>query len=86
MVNFASKNNIPSKVPISFPIPLAEALDATHVHYVESEGNGTTCPGNAAEPTATPGNLCIYQNFVTGKRAQLLHRLGIEPDPAAPEH
>jgi Collagen triple helix repeat (20 copies) len=61
---------------ISFPIPLPEALDASHVHYVSADGtkavfyNKTSeewevastpsCPGTDEEPKAAPGNLCIY--------------------------
>lgn len=57
---------------INFSVPLGEALDAAHVHYIneagEEEFNGTTststaCLGTAAEPTATPGNLCVYTGF-----------------------
>ena len=62
---------------ISFVIPLAHALGATDVHFVneggtkESAFNETTfafeaaatsdCPGTIAEPAAAPGNLCVYQ-------------------------
>jgi Collagen triple helix repeat (20 copies) len=48
---------------ISFPIPLSKALGETNVHYVGSAGNGTTCPGTSAEPSAEAGNLCVYQVF-----------------------
>jgi hypothetical protein len=57
---------------INFSIPIGETLDADHVHYVneagEEELNGTASPsteclGTVAEPTATPGNLCIYTGF-----------------------
>jgi hypothetical protein len=57
----------------SFPIPLAAPLDASHVHFINSEGEEETglgehqqpsiagaCLGTPAEPTATSGNLCIY--------------------------
>jgi hypothetical protein len=49
-------------IPLSFTIPLSAPLDASHVHYV---GNGETAPagctgGTAADPTAEPGNLCVY--------------------------
>ncbi len=47
--------------PISFNIPLAKALDETNVHFVEENGNGSTCPGKATAPTALPGNLCVYK-------------------------
>lgn len=55
---------------VSFNIPLATA---PVVHYITSKGNepvdnggtieevkSTSCLGNAAEPSATPGNLCVY--------------------------
>jgi hypothetical protein len=50
--------------PISFNIPLAHALEAANVHFVEANGNGSTCPGTVQTPTATPGNLCVYKDFV----------------------
>ena len=63
---------------ISFTIPLATALPAEDVHYVNEEGkeevtfNGSAfeavatsdCPGTTAEPAASPGNLCVYQQDV----------------------
>jgi hypothetical protein len=49
----------PVYTPISFSIPLPEALNNAQVHFV-----GTTptaeCPGKIAEPQATEGNLCVY--------------------------
>jgi hypothetical protein len=51
---------------ISFPIELGGALGEGEVHYVGEHGNGTTCPGSATEPNATPGNLCLYQAFAIG--------------------
>lgn len=55
----------------SFPIPLAEPLGSTGVHYINykaeevvGEGNpnqpSTACKGTVAKPTAEPGNLCVY--------------------------
>jgi hypothetical protein len=32
----------------------------------KGEGGGETCLGTVASPTATPGNLCIYQNEANG--------------------
>jgi hypothetical protein len=40
----------------TFPIPLPFAPAA---HYVTSPT--ASCPGSAAHPSATPGNLCVYQ-------------------------
>ncbi len=54
----------------SFPIPLAAALPAGSAHYINSSGkeikeekelSQTVCKGSAAEPTAEPGNLCVYE-------------------------
>lgn len=47
--------------PISFPIPLTAAFDGSQVHYSTEAGFSTSCKGNAANPTAEPGNLCVYQ-------------------------
>lgn len=54
--------------PISFTIPLANALDKEHVHYVkrEEENPPAACSGSAEEPTATKGNLCVYERLTTG--------------------
>jgi len=67
-------------VPISFNIPLLAALDENHVHFIKTNGKevffnislpgleektSTTCLGNAEAPTATSGNLCIYQKSLT---------------------
>jgi len=64
-------------VPISFPIPLAGALNATQVHYLNAAGKeitmnedeeifevtSTKCLGTAATPSAVAGNLCVYTGF-----------------------
>lgn len=46
---------------VSFTLPLTKALGEAEVHYVEGNGNGTTCPGTTEKPQAAPGNLCVYQ-------------------------
>ena len=43
-------------VPISFAIPLPQALDADHVHRAPD----ANCPGTVADPKAAAGQLCIY--------------------------
>jgi len=63
-------------VPISFTIPLAGALGTTAAHYVNTKGNEVVlnsslgeyeevpvpaCKGSAPDPTAEPGNLCVYE-------------------------
>jgi hypothetical protein len=72
-----------STIPISFPLALGAPLDAGDVHYLNEAGkevilnaaqNGleevtsTECLGNVADPTAKPGNLCVY----TGKELGFL--------------
>ncbi len=60
-------------VPISFPIPLSAAPEAT----VLASGTTTTdCKGSAAEPSAAPGHLCVYEEVnTTGNK-------GVPVDPA----
>ena len=59
------------RVPVaSFTLPLSAALGENDVHYINTEGKEvnladelvapTECLGSAANPTAEPGNLCIY--------------------------
>lgn len=75
MGHIAEKEKYPGNgeavdVPISFNIPLAADLPASAVHIITNKGkelNGEThevtsteCLGTVAEPTAEPGNLCIY--------------------------
>jgi hypothetical protein len=55
---------------ITFNIPLAKPLDKEHVHFVGFLEVGKTapaaCPGSAEEPTAEPGNLCVYERQSQG--------------------
>jgi hypothetical protein len=45
---------------ITFPIPLAQA--PTAVHYVElDEATPSGCSGDALNPGAAPGNLCVFE-------------------------
>jgi hypothetical protein len=50
---------------ISFPVPLAAALDATHVHYITRKEAKETlpagCSGTVEEPAAAAGFLCIFE-------------------------
>jgi Collagen triple helix repeat (20 copies) len=51
----------PLHVPISFPVPLAEALSNSGVHYLPVGSPSTeSCPGTAADPKAKVGHLCVY--------------------------
>jgi hypothetical protein len=56
----------PAVTSISFNIPLAHALSAEHVFFVENTGNGSTCTGDTEAPAATPGNLCVYHGSFGG--------------------
>jgi Collagen triple helix repeat (20 copies) len=51
--------------PISFPIPLKEALEEADVNYVntaqQTSQSVTACQGTAEKPIAASGNLCVYQ-------------------------
>ncbi len=47
-------------VSLSFPIPLAENLGESRVHVWKDADFATNCQGGYAEPTAPPGNLCVY--------------------------
>jgi len=52
---------------ITFQVPLAAALDSTHVHFVAKETSlPPACPGTAASPTAASGNLCVYETASGG--------------------
>jgi len=55
------------KIPISFAIPLTTPLGETSVHLIEEGEEGAPhkgCGGGTAEePTAEPGNLCVYIGF-----------------------
>ena len=46
-------------LPISFPIPLAENVQA---HVLDESASPTEeCPGSNSEPIAAKGNLCLYE-------------------------
>ena len=56
------------EVPISFSIPLKEAIGASNAHYVtrdEQEGGSAPaeCQGSVEKPSAAPGSLCVYENI-----------------------
>lgn len=67
--SMVSPPNVDARFAVSFSIPLKSALGESAVHYVAANGNGTTCPGSAAQPEAEPGNLCIYQETATSAPA-----------------
>lgn len=53
---------------ISFIIPLQKALGKNEVHYIQSTSTAE-CKGTLREPSAEPGNLCVYQGGVGGVTA-----------------
>jgi len=75
-------------VPLPFFLPLPGPLDASHVHYINAAGKevpspgeevtSTACLGKASEPSAEPGNLCIY----AGRETFLLITNSVILDPA----
>jgi hypothetical protein len=72
----------PIYVPISFTIPLTEALDATHVHYIaKEEAAPAGClGGTAAEPSAEPGNLCVYEAQSLFLTFFAIHKAGVSAE------
>ncbi len=52
--------------PIGFSIPLVGPLAGSQVQFVGAAGNGSTCPGTAADPKAEEGNLCVYGGILAG--------------------
>jgi hypothetical protein len=66
-------------VPISFNIPLPAAIAEPKVFVVASTGNGSTCPGSAAEPKAEEGDLCVYEAFVLNVTVHLPVNASVGP-------
>ncbi len=68
-------------IPLSFPLPLpvGEGTEGNRVavNYVK-EGTGPTaaCPGTPADPSAEPGNLCVYE----GSSEEFSYSAEIRPD------
>jgi hypothetical protein len=57
--------------PISFSIPLKEALPTGRTHYISRETVDykevpAECPGSVEKPVAEPGNLCVYEGSTAG--------------------
>jgi Collagen triple helix repeat (20 copies) len=49
------------RTAISFTVPLAAALDESHVHFIKSgESLPAGCAGTIEKPEATSGNLCVF--------------------------
>ncbi len=71
---------------ISFPIPLPTGLPGAAVHYVtfaeqQSHTGPAECAGSVTKPTATKGELCLYEGKpITGTKWAFL----LAPLPSAP--
>jgi hypothetical protein len=69
---------------ISFTIPLEEALGEEEVHYLKYEETiAGKCEGSLEEPTAAPGNLCVYASGANEDASQGLVAPGIAFTPGA---
>jgi len=55
---------IAPETSISFQIPLA-AAPAFHIISIGGPSTGA-CPGTASNPSAAPGNLCLYESTLVG--------------------
>jgi hypothetical protein len=64
------------EVPISFSIPLKEAIEGAHSHYVtkaeqehspDAPSPPVECQGSFEKPSAAPGSLCVYEDNLTPK-------------------
>lgn len=69
----------------SFTIQLAKPLGETQVHYINTEGKEetilgtspqTVCKGTVEEPSAEPGNLCVYEGEVDNAHIFFVLALG----------
>jgi|SRR5690242_3366715 len=49
--------------PITFQLPLSSAPT---FNDLAPGASSTACPGSSSAPTATPGNLCLYETIRTG--------------------
>jgi hypothetical protein len=71
-----SSTEFPYEVPIVFPIlHLSQPLPKGSGHFISTSGKeinskgeeveSAACKGSASEPTAEPGNLCIYAKMLS---------------------
>ncbi len=78
--SFGAVNEGIVRIPITFATPLSAELNGEHVHFITEAQHGnpakeinekgeevesTQCLGNSAKPTAQPGNLCVYTQFLS---------------------
>jgi collagen triple helix repeat protein len=78
--SFQANLNERTFVSISFPLRVEPSPEA---HWIGVGGSSTTeCPGNAQNPEAAPGNLCIYGQEISDMFSAEPLRVGGPPDPA----
>jgi hypothetical protein len=70
---------------ISFTIPLEKPLGEEEVHYLKYEERiAGKCEGSFEEPTAAPGNLCVYVGSAVQNAGKgLVIPPGLNPVPGA---
>jgi hypothetical protein len=63
--------------PISFPLRLSAAPSAVTANIIITGGAATTnCPGSSGNPTALPGQLCLYETTATNISFRCLASVG----------
>jgi len=73
------------EVPISFSIPLEEAIGASNAHFVtrdEQEGSSSPaeCQGSFEKPSAAPGSLCVYENRMSPSGERKFQMIMVNPE------
>ena len=61
-----ASNGLEAKTPLTFTLPLKEALEASKVHFVTKEEVAkktapAECAGSVEAPSAKAGSLCVYE-------------------------
>ena len=92
--SYGAANEGIQRLPISFTIPLKAALAEAHVHFIDESGEEviwnknleiheevtpTDCSTRNTEPTAAPGNLCVYTQFLSPEFNPGTGRIESEP-------
>ena len=61
-VEQSEENNQRAYSAVSFTIPYP-GNTPPEFNFVQNDASTEACPGTAANPTAAPGNLCLYEQF-----------------------
>ena len=85
LVDESPKFSVFPATTISFPIPLAEGLPDTAVHFVDPDetvpgacDDGTGDPPSVTNPEADSGNLCVFTVNLTGGDDLTIARLSLD--------